>query len=80
MHNSKRDMLRQAETPRISRRSILVSAGIAAVTLPAASILGSPPAFTARDTDTIKGLAGPAATAPVPPPAKGPAIPNPMIL
>ena len=72
MHNSKQDIIRQAEGPRISRRSVLVSAGIAAVTLPAASFLGSAPASAALDIDTIKGRAGLAATAPVPPPAKGP--------
>ena len=76
MHNSKQDIIRQAEGPRISRRSVLVSAGIAAVTLPAASFLGSAPASAALDIDTIKGRAGLATTAPVPPPAKGPAIPK----
>ncbi len=59
-----------------SRRSVLASAGIAAVALPAASFLGSAPVAAALDIGAIKRRAGLAATAPVPRPAKGPAIPK----
>jgi glyoxylase-like metal-dependent hydrolase (beta-lactamase superfamily II) len=76
MHNSKQDIIGQEEAPRISRRSILASAGLAAVAIPAASLLRSLPASAALRTGTIKRLDGLAATAPVPPPAKGPAIPK----
>ena len=76
MHNSKEGIVRRAEAPRISRRSILVSAGIAAVTIPAVSFLGSAPASAALDVATIKRRAGLPATARVPPPAKGPTIPK----
>ncbi len=76
MHNSRQDIIGQEEAPQISRRSILVSAGIAAVTVPAASFLRPLPASAALRVNSVKGLDGLAATAPVPPPAKGPAIPK----
>ena len=79
MHNSKEGIVRRAEAPRISRRSILVSAGIAAVTIPAVSFLGSAPASAALDVATIKRRAGLPATARVPPPAKGPPSRSPDI-
>src|SRR5580693_5799120 len=73
----KHDLVHQVQAPRISRRSILASAGLAAVAIPAASLLGPHAASaTLVDSDTIKGLAGLKATAPVPTPAKGPAIPK----
>ena len=76
MHNSKQDIVGQEEAPRISRRSILASAGLAAVAIPAASLIRSLPASAALRTGTIKRLDGLAATAPVPPPAKGPRFRN----
>jgi len=73
----KHDLIQQVEGPRISRRSILASVGLAAVAIPTASLLGPHAASaTPVDSDTIKGLAGLGATAPVPAPAKGPAIPK----
>ena len=63
MHNSRQDIIGQEEAPQISRRSILVSAGIAAVTVPAASFLRPLPASAALRVNSVKGLDGLAATA-----------------
>jgi glyoxylase-like metal-dependent hydrolase (beta-lactamase superfamily II) len=54
----------------LTRRTLLASAGLTAAAVPAAALLGHPTAAAA----TVTGW--PTATAPVPPPAKGPAIPK----
>jgi glyoxylase-like metal-dependent hydrolase (beta-lactamase superfamily II) len=54
----------------LTRRTLMTSAGLAAA-VPAAALLGQPTAAAARATGCP-----PTTTAPVPPPAKGPAIPK----
>ena len=54
----------------LARRSLLAAAGLTAAAAPAAALLGQPSAAAA----TAAGSA--VSTAPVPPPAKGPAIPK----
>jgi len=56
----------------VTRRNLMASAGVAAATVPAASLLGRLPAAAAAAVPACP----PAKTAPVPPPAKGPAIPK----
>jgi hypothetical protein len=55
----------------LTRRTLMASAGLAAAAVPAAALLGQPATAAA----TVTGCP-PATTAPVPPPAKGPAIPK----
>ena len=55
----------------LTRRTLMASAGLAAAAVPAAALLGQPATAAAMVTGCP-----PATTAPVPPPAKGPAIPK----
>jgi glyoxylase-like metal-dependent hydrolase (beta-lactamase superfamily II) len=55
----------------LTRRTVLTSAGLTAAAIPAAALLGRPTAAAAAVTGCP-----PTTTAPVPPPAKGPAIPK----
>jgi len=55
----------------LTRRTLMASVGLTAAAVPAAALLGRPTAAAA----TVTGCP-PSTTAPVPPPAKGPAIPK----
>jgi glyoxylase-like metal-dependent hydrolase (beta-lactamase superfamily II) len=55
----------------LTRRTLMTSAGLTAAAVPAAALLGQPTAAAATATGCP-----PTTTAPVPPPAKGPAIPK----
>ena len=57
----------------LTRRTLMASAGLTAAAVPAAALLGQP-AAAAATAATVTGC--PPTTAPVPPPAKGPAIPK----
>ena len=71
MTNSPRHSEANPLTRSVSRRNLLISAGLAAAAAPASSLLRSLPASAA-----VRRAAGMTATAPVPAPAKGPAIPK----
>jgi len=58
----------------LSRRTLMTAAGLTAVAVPAATLLGQQSATAATAGGSVTGTTG--ATAPVPPPAKGPAIPK----
>jgi glyoxylase-like metal-dependent hydrolase (beta-lactamase superfamily II) len=65
----------------LTRRGLMASAGLTAAAVPAAALLGTAPTASAATAATVTSAVTaadcpPTTTAPVPPPAKGPAIPK----